>query len=513
MCNAGRLTKHVPSIRVTACNDLPVRGKADFVLYWMHAQRRTTWNFALEQAVERARELGKPLVVAETLSSGRRWASDRHHAFVLQGMRENAAACKRSGVRFLPFVEPKKAHNADGYGTRSVPTTFDLVAALAERSAVVVTDDFPINDFAAEVDQVVRRVKVRFERVDSNGLLPLGASDRVFPTAYAFRRFLHRTLPDHLPDAPKPNPLARANLPGPASLPRAILQRWPPAMPRLLAGDRAALASLSIDHAVGPVQTPGGPSAARKTLKDFLKNKLPKYAEDRNHPGVDGTSGLSPYLHFGHVSVHEVFHELAKVERWSPAKVADKATGKREGWWGMSPPAEAFLDELVTWREVGFNRCALTDDYDQYDSLPDWAKATLADHADEVRPYVYSLEELETARTHDPLWNAAQIEIVREGRMHNYLRMLWGKKILEWSPSPADALQAMIELNNKYGLDGQDPNSYSGIFWVLGRYDRPWGPERPIFGKIRYMSSENTARKLRLGDYLDRYAPEERRGS
>ncbi len=494
MCSAQQLTKHVPSIRIGLANDRPVRREADFVLYWMHAQRRTTWNFALERAVERARELGKPLVVVETLSSGRRWASDRHHAFVLQGVRENAAACKRSGVRFLPFVEPKKGQNVD------------LLAALGQRSCVVVTDDFPINDFTAEVEQVVRRVKVRFERVDSNGLLPLGASDRVFPTAYAFRRFLHRTLPDHLPDTPKPNPLARANLPGPASLPRAILQRWTPAMPRLLAGDPQALASLPIHHAVRPAETPGGPSAARKTLRDFLKNKLIRYAEDRNHPGVDGTSGLSPYLHFGHVSVHEVFHELAKAEGWSPAKLADKATGKREGWWGMSPPAEAFLDELITWREVGFNMCALTEDYDQYDSLPDWAKATLADHADDERPYVYSPEELETGCTHDPLWNAAQMQIVREGRMHNYLRMLWGKKILEWSPSPAEALETMIELNNKYGLDGQDPNSYSGIFWVLGRYDRPWGPERPIFGKIRYMSSENTARKLRLGDYLHRYA-------
>jgi len=164
------------------------------------------------------------------------------------------------------------------------------------------------------------------------------------------------------------------------------------------------------------------------------------------------------------------------------------------------------LDELITWREIGYNMCWQRDDYDQYDSLPNWAKQTLAEHADDERPELYDLDDFERARTHDPLWNAAQIQLVREGRIHNYLRMLWGKKILEWSASPQDALAIMIELNNKYALDGRNPNSYSGIFWVLGRYDRAWGPERPIFGKIRYMSSDSTARKVRVGNYLKQYA-------
>ena len=149
--------------------------------------------------------------------------------------------------------------------------------------------------------------------------------------------------------------------------------------------------------------------------------------------------------------------------------------------------------------------CRFNHHYDQYESLPEWARNTLALHERDPRRYRYSLEDFETARTHDPIWNAAQNELVREGRMHNYLRMLWGKKILEWTPSPREALSIMIELNNKYALDGRDPNSYSGIFWILGRYDRAWGPERPIFGKIRYMSSQNTARKLRLREYLDEY--------
>lgn len=168
----------------------------------------------------------------------------------------------------------------------------------------------------------------------------------------------------------------------------------------------------------------------------------------------------------------------------------------------MSSNAEAFLDELITWREIGYNMCSKRANYESYDSLPDWAKASLKKHEKDARSNLYTLEELEFSKTHDEIWNAAQNQLREEGRIHNYLRMLWGKKILEWSPSPRDALKIMIHLNNKYALDGRNPNSYSGIFWVLGRYDRPWGPERPIYGSIRYMSSDNTRKKLDLEKYL-----------
>ena len=166
---------------------------------------------------------------------------------------------------------------------------------------------------------------------------------------------------------------------------------------------------------------------------------------------------------------------------------------------------QSFLDELITWRELGYNMCAHRDDYDQYESLPDWARKTLEEHESDRREFCYEQSEFESATTHDKLWNAAQNQLVSEGQMHNYLRMLWGKKILHWSESPRAALATMIELNNKYALDGRNPNSYSGIFWVLGRYDRAWGPEREIFGKIRYMSSENTARKLKVKTYIQHY--------
>ncbi len=192
---------------------------------------------------------------------------------------------------------------------------------------------------------------------------------------------------------------------------------------------------------------------------------------------------------------------------WSLDRLSHRATGSRTGWWRVGESAEAFLDQLITWRELGYNLCWQRDDYHQYASLPEWAQTTLTAHSSDYRPQIYSFDQFEQARTHDPLWNAAQVQLTREGRLHNYLRMLWGKKILEWSPTPPDALEVMIELNNKYALDGRDPNSYSGISWVLGRYDRPWGPERPIFGKIRYMSSENTARKVRVKNYIKRYSP------
>jgi len=250
----------------------------------------------------------------------------------------------------------------------------------------------------------------------------------------------------------------------------------------------------------------GGSRAAREMLDKFINEKLGNYVEERNQPDVDIPSGLSPYLHWGQISSHEIFAKLVEHEKWSPARLSSDTKGQRSGWWGMGKNAEAFLDQFITWREVGYNFCALRDDYDQYNSLPDWAKTTLEAHLDDAREYVYSQDEFENANTHDELWNAAQVQLVQEGRIHNYLRMLWAKKILEWTESPQQAIKIMIHLNNKYGLDGRNPNSYSGIFWCLGRYDRPW-QERGIFGKIRYMSSKNTARKVRVRDFIKRYAP------
>jgi len=284
-----------------------------------------------------------------------------------------------------------------------------------------------------------------------------------------------------------------------------VTDRWPAADLDHWCQDDA-LQGLAIDHDVKPGDLEGGSDAARTRLKDFVKNRLAAYDEDRNHPDESAESGLSPYLHFGHLSAHEVVEEIFDDQQWNPDQLSDP-NGKNHDFWTVSPSAEAFLDQVLTWRELGYNfHWHHIDDYDDFETLPQWAQETLKEHEDDERPHLYDLEEFEKAETHDELWNAAQRQIVRTGTMHNYMRMLWGKKILHWTPDTQTAIDILIELNNKYGLDGRDPNSYSGIFWVLGRFDRAWGPKRPVFGSVRYMTSDSARKKLRLNKYLEKYA-------
>ena len=489
------MTSRVPAIRVRPLNDAPVRASRDWVLYWMVAARRTSWSFALERAVEWAAELGVPLVVYEPLRLDYRWASDRLHRFVLDGMADTRAALAgRRGVAYFPWVEP--APDA-GMG---------LLDALAARARVVVTDDYPAFMLPTMAASAASRLDVAVEAVDGNGLLPMRQpAGRVFPTAYAFRRHLQRTFGAGMPTAPLAEPLdGLPDVPPPVL--DAIATRYRSAADALLDG-QMGLERLPIDHAVRPTEMRGGPLAAGRLLKAFLEGDLTRYATERNQVELDASSRLSAFLHFGHVSSWEVFTRLMAREGWLGPTSA-RALGAREGWWGVTAAAEAFLDQLVTWRELGFNMCVgQPADYDRFESLPPWARATLDRHRADPRRHVYDLSTFERGATHDPLWNAAQGQLLREGRIHNYVRMLWGKKTLEWSPTPEAALDVMIELNNKYAVDGRDPNSYSGIFWTLGRYDRPWAPEREIFGTVRYMSSENTARKMPVKEYIRRFAP------
>ena len=480
----------VPPLRVVTCNRAPVREDGDFVLYWMIAARRAGWNYGLERAADWARALGKPLLTFEALRSDYPWACDRFHRFAVQGMAANARRFARTRAAYYPYLERRAG---DGKG---------LLQTLGRRASVVVTDDFPCFFLPRMVTVAAGRLPVKLEKVDSNGLVPLRAAERVFLRAVDFRRFLQKTLPRYLEEMPRKNPLARATIPVLEQPPAEIVRRWPTADVEALAADPGAFADLPIDHSVAPVASTGGSEAAGVALRRFLDHRLARYAEGRRDVTDRATSELSPYLHFGHVSAHQAFAAVAACEGWDPGRLFHEATATRRGWWGMSEEAESFLDELLTWRELGYNMCWQRDDYDRYESLPAWARQTLEEHSHDPRAYVYTLEDFETAGTHDELWNAAQRELARDGRIHNYLRMLWGKKILEWSAEPRDALAVMIELNNKYALDGRNPNSYSGIFWCLGRYDRAWGPERPIFGKVRYMSSDNTRRKLDAKAYI-----------
>ena len=321
----------------------------------------------------------------------------------------------------------------------------------------------------------------------------------------SFRRFLQKQLPGHLFDFPLADPLRDLDLPQLETAAEKIRHRWQQATTELLLAGSTKLGQLPIDHNVAAVEEQGGWREAEFYLQRFLEERLPDYLQ-RSEPEQQVSSELSPYLHFGHISTHQIVLKLFVQEDWTIGNLSPEIRGKRSGWWGLSEVAESFLDELVTWREVGFNAAAHLSDYDQYMTLPNWARESLAKHRDDPRIYIYSFEQFEQAQTHDPLWNAAQRQLLREGRMQNYLRMLWGKKILEWSADAEAAMQTMLFLNDKYALDGRDPNSISGIFWCLGRYDRAWGPERPVFGKIRYMTSQNTARKFSVKNYLQRYA-------
>lgn len=492
----------VPDARIRLLVERPAHPEGRFVLYWMLTARRLHSNFGLDRAVYWAEQLGRPLVIFEELRHDYAWASPRMHRFALDGMREHAECLRAGPVTYLPYVEPHP-------GARE-----GLLEALAAHACVVVSDDYPVWDVPQLLSAASQRVGVRFEAVDSNGLLPMRSACRDFTAAVHFRRHLHKELSPHLVRFPHPDPLASAELVagdaglllGDGNLALQLAERWPMATREMLDADAAQLAQLRLAHDVAPVSCTGGHEAARQRLERFMTDGLDRYADERNHPDSDAASGLSPYLHWGHLGAHEVFERLAARERWSPARLSVEVTARREGWWGMSPTAEAFLDEFVTWREIGFNFAVEhPDDFDAWQQLPAWAIQTLEEHADDPREHLYTFDELDEARTGDRIWNAAQRQLRREGIIHNYLRMLWGKRILEWTRHPREALDIMIELNNRYALDGCDPNSYSGIFWVLGRFDRAW-KERPIYGKVRYMSSEATRRKVKMESYLKRFS-------
>lgn len=475
-----------PQIRVRALNTAPARD-GEYVLYWMIAARRPHFNFALDHALALARKRRVGLVVLEALRCDYLWASDRLHAFLAQGMADNAAAFDATGVTYYPYIEP---HSGAGKG---------LLAALAARACAVVTDDFPCFFLPRMVAAAARKVHAPMFAVDGNGLVPLAAPCREFTVAHSFRRWLQKHLHLHLAHLPAAQPLRR-QFPPVSPISGEIQRRWPPADTA-----RLDLSALPLDHTVAPVSVRGGWQGARQRLAAWLKHAWSGYEANRNHPDLDATSGLSPWLHFGHISPWQVLDAIARREDWAPQDFRAKADGKR-GWWGMSENGEALMEQLVVWRELGYQRCHAQPDYDSFERLPGWARATLHAHARDKRRFVYTAVQFESAVTHDEVWNAAQRQLVMEGRLHNAMRMLWGKCILAWSRSPREALATMIHLNNKYALDGRDPNSYSGILWCLGLFDRAWGPERPVFGKVRYMTTESAGRKWELGQYLARYA-------
>ena len=454
----------VPPERIRRLNDRPERETAEFVLYWIQVYHRAEQNWALTAAIEAANRLGLPLVVYHGLGYTYPHANDRIHRFILEGVTELAERFAQRGIHYHFYLR------------RRATDPNDLLYRLARRAALVVTDDFPAFFIPAQTTRVAGRIDVAMSAVDSNGIVPLAAIRGEQYGAYTLRPRLRRLLPDHLGPVPEPS-VTRDSL---------DLRLDVPGTQVALDSLDSLIAACAIDHNVPPSPVyQGGYCEARSRLDRFIAGPLHAYGTARNQPGAETTSRLSPYLHFGQISPQEV-------------ALAVRGAGR-----APREHRDAFLEELIVRRELGYNFCRSNPNQRSLAALPAWAQATLSAHAVDPRPFLYSPEEFEAARTHDYLWNAIQAELLTTGLMFGYYRMYWGKKIIEWSRTPAEAQATMIGLHEKYALDGRNANTYSNILWCFGKHDRPWF-ERPVFGKVRYMSLGGMETKTNVAGYVDR---------
>jgi deoxyribodipyrimidine photo-lyase len=443
----------IQDTRIRALNARPTR-RGRYVLYWMQASCRASGNHALTYAIREANRLGQPVLACFGLTARFPEANARHYAFLLDGLEDASRALEGRGIRLVVRLgEPDQ-----------------VAAELAGRASLVVTDRGYLRIQRLWRRRAAEALAVPLVQVESDVIVPVeAASSRDEFAAATLRPRLERRLAEYLV------PLAETR-PRRDSL--GLTMRSEP-----LADLPALLRALGVDGQVPPVEgCRGGASPARARLRAFLERGLARYAAERNDPSRSGQSGLGPYLHFGHISPLEV--ALAMRRRRGPGRAA-------------------FLEELIVRRELSANFVLHNPDYDRWEGLPEWSRRSLTSHARDPRPHRYSAAELESARTHDPYWNAAQTELARDGTMHGYMRMYWGKKILEWSERPEDAFALALALNNRYQLDGRDPNSFAGVAWVFGKHDRPW-PERPIFGKVRSMTSGGLERKFDVEAYVRR---------
>lgn len=448
--------------RVLQLKDAEPNADAKYVLYWMQMFKRTTHNHALVFAIRKANEFKLPLVVYEGLKYYYPWASDRLHAFILEGVEEKRAAFEKLGIKYVFYLQKDK----------SAPK--QTVAKLAKDAACIVTDDFPCFIIPRHNERISEKAKVPVYVVDSNGIIPMCKFEKEEYGAYTIRPKIKKILSNYL----KPFKEEKLDVQKPG-----IRVDCPDT--KVTENNIATLASeCDIDHSLAPSEYyHGGTANGRKRLKKFVKEILPNYETGRNKPDRDGSSRLSSYLHFGFLSPLEVALAVEDADAPKAAK-------------------EAYLEELIVRRELSYNLTLFNPKYDSLDALPEWVHKTMRKHADDKRDVVYSLEELESCRTHDELWNAAQREMVATGEMHNYVRMLWGKNVIAWSRTYEEAFETLVHLNNKYCLDGRNPNSYAGILWCFGKHDRPW-MERPVFGQMRYMTSGSTGKKFDSKNYIE----------
>lgn len=426
------------------------------VVYWMNREQRAADNWALLAAQDLATRQAAPLAVIFCLVPEFHQANSQQYAFMLRGLQEVRENLAAKNIPFYLLV---------GRPEEVIPPW-----SRQNNIQTLVTDFDPLTLARAWRERVAGSLNISFYEVDAHNIVPCRVvSAKQEYGAYTLRPKIHRMLEEYLEEFP---PLRMQSVPWKA---KPAPREWDE-LKRTLAGKHSAEEA----NWIAP-----GEKASRAVLDDFIANKLAQYPERRNDPGQDGQSHLSPYLHFGHIATQRVALEVRESGADEVAK-------------------NAFLEELIVRRELADNFCFYNPAYDNFAGFPAWAKKTLDEHREDPRPYLYSREQLEQAQTHDDLWNAAQMEMVKLGKMHGYLRMYWAKKILEWTSAPEEAMGAAIYLNDKYSLDGRDPNGYAGIAWSIGgTHDRAWN-ERNVFGKIRYMSYNGCRSKFNVKQYIRR---------
>jgi len=437
--------------RIKKLNDKKLKD-GRYVLYWMQAAQRAEYNHALEYSIRKANEMRKPVVVFFGITEKFPQANQRHYYFMIEGLKQVQTALQRKGIQMVIW------HKSPDLGT----------VALAEEAALVVVDAGQLRIQRQWRENAARRVKCPLHEVETNLVVPVAqASDKENFSAGTFRPRITKQLDYYLVPLKHSKP-KRDSL----GLKFKSFN---------IANIDVAVSKLKIDRSVSRVTGfHGGTEEAKRRLGDFLRNKLKDFAELRNDPAADCLSNMSPYLHFGQISPLYIALEVSRT---------------------ASPAKDAYLEELIVRRELSHNFVFYNNNYDSFACLPPWARNTLNYHRRDKREFVYSLAEFEVAKTHDPYWNAAQKEMVITGKMHGYMRMYWGKKILEWSKDPRTAFKIALYLNNKYELDGRDPNGFAGVAWCFGKHDRAWA-ERPVFGKIRYMNAAGLKRKFDPDAYV-----------
>ncbi len=427
-----------------------------YVVYWMQSSQRTEYNHALEYAIVQANNLKKPLIVYFGLADNFPEANERHYYFMLEGLREVKTELSKRNIKMLiRKISPEK-------GALEISSLAALM--VVDRGYLTIERkwrDFLSNNAKCSVVQVETNVIVPIEEVSSKEEYS-AATIR----SKISKKLEYYTLP--LNERKCNECSTNLNIP---------FQEYD------IDDIDKAICKLKIDRTVKKVSYyKGGTSNAKLLLEEFILNKLSYYSERKNDPGEDYSSNLSPYLHFGQISPLYIYRRLIEVY------IEDK---------------KDFLEELIIRRELSINFVYYNDKYNSYEAIPSWAKKTLEKHLSDEREFIYSLEELEQGKTHDLYWNAAQKEIVLTGKMHGYMRMYWGKKILEWSKTPEEAFNRAIYLNNKYLIDGRDPNGFAGVAWCFGKHDRPW-KERAVFGTVRYMNAKGLKRKFNMEKYLEK---------